>query len=157
MVSACCDQYQKTSTAGRRGRRASGSDMASERQRSERLRHSERRGVTSSEAAAQRDAIGLVVIREAGHRDKVETKSQDQQGHRKCKEGGRSPLPAAQVGTCVHQCPPAKNRQGRGCAMLVVWWKQPNSRSPPAPLSEVAKAARLYDAGDARGESFYQR
>ena len=49
--------------------------MASERQRSERLRHSERRGVTSSEAAAQRDAIGLVVIREAGHRGKVKLRA----------------------------------------------------------------------------------
>ena len=49
--------------------------MASERQRSERLRHSERRGVTSSEAAAQRDAIGLVVIREEGHRGKVKLRA----------------------------------------------------------------------------------
>jgi hypothetical protein len=41
--------------------------------------------------------------------------------------------------------------------MLVVRWEQPNSRPSPTPLSEVAEAARLYDAGDARGKSHYKR
>jgi hypothetical protein len=54
-----------------------------------------------------------------------------------------SSVPAAQVWTCGHRNPPAQDRQDPKCTMLVVQREQSNSRSPPAEMSEVGKAARL--------------
>jgi hypothetical protein len=101
------------------------------------------RGATSRRATIQGDAIGLAVVHEAGNQGELEAKSQDRQADRRRKEVVYSSVPAAQVWTCGHRNPPAQDRQDPKCTMLVVQREQSNSRSPPAEMSEVGKAARL--------------
>lgn len=104
----------------------------------------------SSKTTAQRDAIGITVIREASRQGEVEADGKDQQAHQRREEVDSGAISTTQVWPCYHRRPRVENQKARRRTLLVLWQQQTDGCPLHAGVPEMAKRTRKNATGAER-------